>query len=207
MGSSHYGKWAPPVLSKHQIGAVGLCRVRGNHVASPKARKTSVRYKLQAWWDSPDLMGYWFLGWVMGCSVSRHFAPNLWDISISDCLYPSLSITFQLGWFYKLMKASPSIEWICKFHIWKDSTLNLSDRPVLQSSAPEVLSCPGVIAVITKMWPFKGWKCRNLRNLAALPQAFLDRRYQCLSKWKSRERIRAEEVANSCTGFFVAATI
>lgn len=152
-------------------------------------------------------MGYWFLGWVMIRSVSRHFAPNLWDISISDCLYPSLSISFQLGWFYKLMKASPSIEWICKFHIWKDSTLNLSDRPVLWSSAPEVVSCTGVTAVITKMWPFKGWKWCNLKNMSVLSQVFLDRRCQCLPKWKSRERIRAEGVANSCTGFFVAVTV
>lgn len=39
MGSSNYGKWAPPVLSKHQIGAVGLYRVRKKTHGLPKSEK------------------------------------------------------------------------------------------------------------------------------------------------------------------------
>lgn len=56
MGSSHCGKWAPPVLSKHQIGAGGLHRVREKPCGLPKSERnvTEIESAGLMGWPRPD---------------------------------------------------------------------------------------------------------------------------------------------------------
>lgn len=112
--------------------------------------------------------------------------------------FNSVPFMYQLIWFYRLMNSNPSIEWICKYCIWKDSTIHFSDRSVLRNFASQChLNCTCVTVVIMKRL-FQGWKWGHHHNMAALSQAFLYRRYWCLHKWKSHGGIRAEKMVSFC---------